>query len=324
MSETDGLVCAYHLDGKGRATRIGWEDLGAAPPPGGFLWVHLDRGAESAADWLSDQSGLEPMVVQALLAEETRPRCTRFNDGFIVNLRGVNLNPGAEPEDMVSLRIWLDPARIVTVRLRRIMAVEDVRAGLDQGSAPETSAGLLVQLAAGLTRRMEPVIAEIDDVLDELEERRGAEEAAEARARIAAIRRKAALLRRFIGPQREALHALGAAEVNLLTAQHKQRLRETANDITRFVESLNAAWERAAVMNDELTNRLAEQTNQRLYLLSIVAMIFMPLSFVTGLLGVNVGGIPAADSAAGFALVTALLFVIGALEVWLFRRLRWL
>ena len=109
-----------------------------------------------------------------------------------------------------------------------------------------------------------------------------------------------------------------------MAAYQRHRLRETADDITRYVELLNAAWERAAVMQDELTNRLAEETNERLYLLSVIAGIFLPLSFVTGLLGINVGGMPAANSSYGFIGVVVLLALLGVFEVWLFRRLRWI
>lgn len=325
MSDANGLICAYRVDSSGGATALGWDDLaGAAPEAGGYIWAHLDRHSEDAVRWLRDDSGVDPLVQDALLAEETRPRCTPVGAGFIVNLRGVNLNPGAAPEDMVSLRVWIEQHRIISVRLRRLMAVQDVRERLDAGTGPRTTPDFLVSLAERLSERMEPVISGLDDELDELEALEFEQAGRGLRTRLRQIRRRAAILRRYIAPQRDALSRFAAEETQWMASYQRYRLRETADDITRFVELLNAAWERAAVMQDELTNRLAEQTNERLYLLSLIAGIFLPLSFVTGLLGINVGGIPAAESGFGFAAVVLLLLLLGVAEVWIFRRLRWL
>lgn len=325
MSDPDGLICAYRVDAAGQVTALGWHDLGAAPrEAGGYLWVHLDRQSADAERWLRERSGIDPLVQDALLAEETRPRCSPIGPGFIVNLRGVNLNPGAAPEDMVSLRIWIEEDRIISVRLRRLMAVQDIQQSLEAGTGPRTTPDFLIGLAERLAERMEPVIAALEDELDGLEALDLENASRNLRTRLRHIRRKSAILRRFIAPQRDALSRFTLEETAWVAAYQRHRLRETADDITRFVELLNVAWERAAVMQDELTNRLAEQTNERLYLLSLIAGIFLPLSFVTGLLGINVGGIPAAQSAFGFAGVVLLLLALGLVEIWLFRRLRWL
>ena len=94
--------------------------------------------------------------------------------------------------------------------------------------------------------------------------------------------------------------------------------------VSLVVEDLEAARERTAVTQDELDNRLSEQLNRRMYALSIVAGIFLPLSFVTGLLGINVAGIPGSETGWAFAAVCAALAVVGVGELWLFRKSGWL
>ncbi len=94
--------------------------------------------------------------------------------------------------------------------------------------------------------------------------------------------------------------------------------------MTRSIEELDAARDRAAVTQEELGSRLTEATNQRLYVLSIVTAFFLPLGFVCSLLGVNVGGVPLQhDDWAFWALIG--MFGVGvALQLWLFRRRGWL
>ena len=101
-------------------------------------------------------------------------------------------------------------------------------------------------------------------------------------------------------------------------------LRELLERTARFVEDLDSARDRAAITQEELNNRLSEQMNKAMYVLSIVAAIFLPLSLLTGLLGINVGGIPGAENKWAFLLVTFLLVLIALMLISLFRRIKWL
>ena len=67
-------------------------------------------------------------------------------------------------------------------------------------------------------------------------------------------------------------------------------------------------------------DRRAETMNRQMLILSVVAAIFLPLGLITGLLGINVGGIPGADNPWAFAIVCVLLVVLGALQFWWFKR----
>ena len=101
-------------------------------------------------------------------------------------------------------------------------------------------------------------------------------------------------------------------------------MREASDQLSRYLEDLDEARDRAAVTQEELVNRLSEQMNNKMYLLSIVAAIFLPLGFLTGLLGINVGGIPGADSKLGFTTFLILLLTVVIFQFWLFKKKKWL
>lgn len=112
--------------------------------------------------------------------------------------------------------------------------------------------------------------------------------------------------------------------MNTTLVEHDRlQVREASDKITRLVEDLDAAKDRAAVAYEELSSRVAEQMNQRMYLLSLVAGLFLPLGFLTGLLGVNVGGIPLADNPWGFVGVVLFLLALVLVQVLVFRRRHW-
>ena len=324
MNDNDGLIAAFLFDGVGGGREFDWEEIRSWQPEHGVLWVHLDYTNEGARSWLRTASDLDPFVADALLQEETRPRCVAAADGLLVWLRGVNMNPNAEPEDMVSIRIWANQDRIVTTRHRRLLSISDLRDALKAGSGPRTSGDFLVQISDRMVARMADVIDDIDERVAALEDEILVSESHRLRPLLADVRRQIIGLRRYLAPQREAMARLLQERADWLHERDRLRLREVGDRVMRYVEDLDAARDRAAVTQEELNSRLSEQMDRRMYVLSIVAAIFLPLGFITGLLGINVGGIPGADFPFAFLFVCAALGVLAGTQFWLLRRKRWM
>lgn len=323
MTEQDGLVCAAILDGTGGATIVDWVGIRGWQADDGPIWIHLQRNVAESDRWLRDESGLDRFTVQALLEEDPRPRTAVAGDGILAVLRGVNLNPGADPEDMVSVRLFATKDRIISVRTRVLASVQAMRDDLSQGRGARTAPGVLARLAEYLAIRMDPVIEDIENRLGDLEANISVGRSTDLRRNLHEIRREAIALRRHIAPQRDAMNGFPGIESPLLDAAQRNRLREVADRTMRHVEDLDAVRDRTAVLQDELTTQMSDQMNRTMYLLTVVATVMLPLGFVTGLLGVNVGGIPGADTPWAFAALCAILTVLVAVEVVLLRRLRW-
>ena len=249
---------------------------------------------------------------------------TSFANGLVVNLRGVNLNEGAEPEDMVSIRIWLDAKRVITTRRRRLKAAQDIKAEILNGRRFDTPGLLVSRIAAQLTKRMTPFIEEIEDEVDALEDAILLNGDENVRSKLAAVRHDAVMLRRFIAPQRDALTRLAQDESELFDGAARIDLRETADQVTRLTEEIDAARERAMVLQDQLTDQRAEEMNRNMMILSVVAAIFLPLGFLTGLFGINVGGMPGVDDPVAFWIVVAVCVALGAGLALYFKAKKWL
>ena len=324
MSKDTNLICAYLLDGEGGGRSLGWPEIQAWKPEDGVLWVHLDRKGAETRKWLEDQSGVDPIVGQALLEEDVRPRILPVGCGLLVVLRGVNLNPGADPSDMVGLRLLIEERRVISLRHARLMAVNDVREALERGDGAKNPGDLLVTAAGGLVERMGPVIADIDDEIDTLEEQVLTSHSTELRSALAEVRQQAIALRRYLAPQRDVVSRLPLERVEWLDDMQRALLREVAERTTRYVEDLDSGRERAQVVQDELNNRLADRMNRTMYLLTVVSAVLLPPSLLTGLLGINVGGMPGVESPWAFAIVAVAIVAVAVVEVVLLRRLRWI
>ncbi|UCD66368.1 MAG: zinc transporter ZntB [Deltaproteobacteria bacterium] len=323
-TENEGLILAYILDGTGGGRKAGWEEINNWQREQGILWIHIDYSNEVSQDWLYNKSGLEEVISDALTEEDSRPRCTLFQDGLLLGLRGVNMNPGSDPEDMVGVRVWLDDNRIISTRRRRILSVSDIQNALEQGDGPDSMGEFLVQLAGRVMERMRQVIDDLEDSVADLEDKVLTAESRQLRTQLADLRRQAISLRRYLAPQREALSRLLTEKISWLDDDSRIRLREVSDQLARYLEDLDEARDRAAVTQEELVNRLSEQMNNKMYLLSIVAAIFLPLGFLTGLLGINVGGIPGAESKLGFSVFVILLVIVVVFQIWYFKKKKWL
>jgi len=297
------------------------------PDKSQLCWFHARWEDPVASQWLATGAGISSEVHDALTAPETRPRCTvmrtSHGDGAVINLRGVNLHEGAVPEDMISVRIWLEADRVISTWRRPLLAIQDLMDGMERGTGPVSPGDFAAKLALRLADRAEPVVATLNETVDGLEEAvLGDATPNGLRGQLADVRRTAILLRRYMFPQRDALSTLAIEDLDWLSERDRSKLREATDRITRLAEELDAIRERAAVVQDQLVERRAEAMNRSMLILAVVAAVFLPLGLLTGLLCINVGGMPGAETKWAFWAVCGLLLLTTAFNLWLYRRLK--
>ena len=323
----DPFLFGFGFAADGAATPLTWQDvisgrLAEFPR----YWLHLNRRSAEVQDWLEKHSGLDDLASEALVQEDTRPRAVRHGKGFLINLRGVNLNEGEALEDMLALRMWASEHALITLRAKRIMAVRDVEADVRNGDVPNSTGGLVAAIADALTNRTEPEIARFDEQADQFEDDLLDAKVRLPRSALPDFRRRVLQVRRYIMPQRDALAQLvrEGAQAGLFDEHDLLHLRESADRVTRLAEELDTIRERSTVLQEQVIEERAEVMNQRLFVLSILSAVFLPISFVTGLFGVNVGGMPGVDSAEAFGMLVGALAVATLIMLAIFRWRRWI
>lgn len=321
---SEHILRACLLDGAGGATPLAQDKLVGLDQVDGLVWLHFDGSRPEARDGLKAAfPKLDLLVLDALLDVETRPRMTQIDDGVLLMLRGVNLNDGQEPEDMVSVSVWAEPNRIICVSHERVRAVGDLEALLQSGKGPKDTGQFLSMLCKRLIQRLEPTLSALDDATDAIEEQVLVTPDVSLREQIVDVRGQAIAFRRYLAPQRDAIDLLLLADIDWLGDRHLRHFQESYNHVTRYVEDLDAIRERCQIVKDEIAHALADRLNRQMYVLSVITAIFLPLSFLTGLLGINIGGIPGAESGSAFWIFLGLLAGLVALQVALFKWLKW-
>ena len=287
-----------------------------------FSWVHIDGRDQQAMRWLEDDAhGLPETARFNLTAAETRPRCQPLHDGVIINLRGPRQSAEEEGDELVSIRIWAERGRVVSLCFRRLAGLETLRERMDAGDFLDPG-DLIAALSIQIAKQLDPVVADLGDQVDDCELELSGEGFVLRRA-IAKARSTAISYRRFIVPQRQALEAMSLLEQDWIEDDDRIHLREAADRFARMAEELEAVRERSALLHEQITDLRAEKIDRRSLIIAVVALIFLPLTFVTGLFGMNVDGIPYAHHPLSFWAVTGFSLLVGLVVAGYFVAARW-
>ena len=315
---------ALLFDGHGGARALSESEVDSWSAGDGVLWVDCDQNHKAAKTWLTDHSQIDKNLLAIVLAGETRPRSLVEPDGLAIIMRGINMNPGAVPDDMVAIRVVIEKSRIITSHRRTVLSIRDVRDGLLAGTGPKTVGDFLIGLTGFLAVRIEAAVENIEEMLENLDGEITEGDIGSMRSKLGVIRRQAAAIRRHLAPQRDALERLARSTTSIMTDKDLIAVRDEGDHVTRYIEDLDLARENALVTQEDLMNRVAQEQNSRMYLLSVVAAIFLPLTFVTGLLGMNVAGLPGTVSPYSFTVSTIVMIGLGFGLVLFFKWRKWI
>ncbi|MCJ9428344.1 zinc transporter ZntB [Kordiimonas marina] len=323
MSKKALLNCYYLDPGDQKEPGSGEEvSLSEEMPP---VWLHFDVSGKGAKEAIHKAAPyLDETTIDALCAEDTRPRVEEFGKEYLVILKGANLNPESEPEDMVSLRIWSDGRHIISGQRRRVFAAQKLIDRLKASGKPAKASEVIVGLTINIIDNLGPPVNDLLDEVDALEEDMLKSADIEMRHTLIDLRQRVLALRRYLTPLRQAVGELRELAVEWLGEKATRRLREGHAVLARHIEDLDAARERLQFSQEQLVAESSDRLNRNMYTLSIVAAIFLPLSFLTGLLGINVGGMPGANDASAFWWVTAGCVSVAVALLLYFRRGGWL
>ncbi|WP_066557926.1 zinc transporter ZntB [Croceicoccus bisphenolivorans] len=326
----EALLFGRVLDGQGGGRAVTWEEAREWSPglPGSgreneVIWLHMCRNQHGIQDWLEHALSIPEPTAELLVSDQTRPRAFREGDTLVATLRGINFNPNAEPEDMVSMQLWSDGKRVITLRRFPLQTPRDTLALIDAGHGPTDAGALITSLTEQMIARMNRSIVDMNDHIDQLEDADLDGDNEALLEKIATIRRNCLALKRHMSPQHEAFERISRDAPDWFEDHDRREIAETIDRLSRYLDDIDISKESAVVLQDDIRARAVARSERTSYLLTIVAAIFLPLGFLTGLLGINVGGMPGTGNPNAFWEVVALCGAILVMQFALFWRWKW-
>lgn len=330
MTEEDFSTYAVRV-GKAGLDKLDPESVSAAGSGDGIIWLHCSGDIERTQDYLHKRELIPGNAVAAICGELTRPRFFVDEDkNTLLTLRTTRETP-AFPQDYMSLRMYATPNLIVSVSLRVTDIVAVFLQKLVQSHNNRESFSrekIFLALCDYISEDFTDYIATLDENINALEDNWDDKHKVDLDTLIA-TRQKVSRLSRYMTPQYEAVQKIAQYVENLTLPAvdkkyHHQNWPQVQNGVRRDIEALTEMRERLSILQDTLQQFSSEKINRTMYMLSIVATFFLPLTFVTGVLGMNVAGIPASDYPKAFWVVCGLMLAIAVVQWILFKRWQWL
>jgi len=331
-----GLICGYRLQPGQSAQAIdttqawAWLQARAVSSPAAdvapadaqpFLWLHFNLSHAQAVRWIERHAGMPDTFFEALREGSHSTRIERDDNTLIAVLNDVHFDFAFEPLDSATLWIGVTPHLVVTARTQPLRSVDALRTAVRGGQCPHSSAALLEQLmrtqADGLVRIVREVTQRVDRIEDELLSNR----LDHKRARLGVLRRLLVRLQRLLAPEPAALFRLLQRPPGWMTEEDAQELRDASEEFSVVLRDMQGLQERIKLLQEEIAANVQEANSRTLFVLTVFTVLALPINILTGLFGMNVGGIPLADNAHGFWVIVALLAGFTLAAAWL--ALRW-
>lgn len=310
----DAVAAAYRFDpGSGACRQTGVDPLPEAGD--GWVWLHLKLTDTRARHWLARRDTLPPAVAQWLLDGPDRVQVQRLDGWLVGAANGLHHDFAFEPDQISRLRFCLGPNLLVTGRRHPLRAIDGIRRSLAAGRTPATALAMLAlvveHLAAEAEATVESLMDEVDGIEDRVLDDRSTSRTVEDRQALGRIRRSAAALRRHLLPEGVVL-AAGLDDLpDWADPEGRAGLAAAAERFRRAARSLDEVIDRTRMLQEEIAAQRAEAMNRSLLALAVLTAIFLPMTLITGIFGMNVAGLPGLESPDAFLWVMLLILAAG-------------
>jgi zinc transporter len=315
------LLWGFGFDADGRPLILEPELASAfAPQPGGWVWLHFDLLDQRCQNWLSALSHLHETGRATLLSTGDHQHMRVATDCLAGVLADTIRKLDDVTEDLGHWRFAIAEGLVISAGRHSLQAIETVRQEIANGAALRAPANLVEAILEAIAGDCERRVQRLSDDLDRIEDRALADAVHDDRRPLGHLRRHVVRLHRRIGSLLTMIHRLDhqakaepAASLHLAVARVTQRLVDLEH-------ALREMQERGRLLQEEVSNKLATETNNYLQAISVITALFLPPTLIVGIWGMNVKGLPLTDSDNGFVWVMLLSVACSAATYWLLKR----
>ena len=288
---------------------------------GGVTWFDIDIAVDADREWLMAWQEINEQTRQALLEPVRFNHYEQVPDGTLLSVRTLRPGQTEDVTDLADLKLLIGPTRAVTVRSGTLVAVDQLRQHLLSDRTLVTAVDLLGFLVSAMTNRMEAVIYDLTQDIDDVEDALLDGNSVPPPQTLSELRRRIFRTRRQVNGTQQVLAPMTTDPALALDADDRETLNRASDHVARYLGSLDECRTRVEVLEDQIDAQRSETMTRSSLNLTIVATVFLPLSFITGLLGMNVGGIPDEHNPLGFWLVTGSSIILSVVAWrWLRRK----
>ncbi len=294
---------------------------GGAP----LVWMDVPSKAEDELKQIASVTGLHELTIEDMINTEVRPKTEEFERYLFVVFKALRLDADRGEVTAPDFNAALGANFLVTTHETELEAARHVRERVAKhpASAARGPAFLLYMVLDSIVDAYFPVMDQLEDVIDRIENRLfdGFEQgvAQEIYRWKAVVSR----LRRHVSPQRDTMVALANRPQDLVPAETQVYLRDVYDHLIRVNDHLDAFRDILQGAMESYMTQVSNRMNQVMKTLSVVATIMLPLGILTGLYGTNFAHLPGQETPGAFWIFVGGMVALMAGGALVFKLLRW-
>ncbi|MGB3097215.1 MAG: magnesium/cobalt transporter CorA [Candidatus Deferrimicrobiaceae bacterium] len=298
-------------------------------PENGVLWLDIwglsDPGVVKS---VGDRFGFHPLALEDVLNIPQRPKVDRYENHLLIVLREVRY-----PEETEQVSLFLSDRLVVTFQERAGDPFDSIRDRLRKGLGKLRSEGadyLTYALCDAVVDSYFPVLEKLGEEVESLEETVISNPIPPILREIRGVKRQLLEVRRAVWPARDAMSELLREDSDLIRPETRVFLRDCYDHTIQVMDMLETYREMAASLVDEYLSAMSNRMNETMKVLTMMASIFIPLSFIAGLYGMNFDpqaspfNMPELSWRYGYPLVLIVMAATAGMLIYYFRKKKWL
>ncbi|GHO89873.1 magnesium/cobalt transporter CorA [Dictyobacter formicarum] len=305
----------------------------ALQDPQAIIWLDIqsDQHLEKYTDLLAKEFHLQPLIIEKIQEDKERAKLLSYHNYFYLVVHGLEFD-GEEIEAATpKLDIIFSKNFLITIHLSKLPWLEEVHQSISEdqsedGVLQKGTAYLLHEILDSLVDSYFPILDEIDDLVDELENATVEQDSNDTQGRIFSMKRVLAQMRRVISPQVEVSNSLITRTGDTIPTEIEPYFADVHDHLIRTFEVLDSYRDLMSGLLDVYLTTVANRQNEIMKQLALISTIFLPITFVTGVFGQNFGHSPQVEFDAGFNFWLILLFMalVTIMQIWYFRYRKWI
>ena len=311
-----GLICGFwiHPDRPTEALpTLAQAQARLSQPDGGYLWLHLNLAHAGALPWLRRNAALAESFDEAQQQGSRSSRIERVGEHLFAVLNDVTFDFAFDVGDVSTLWMQVSEHLVLSVRRAPLRSVDRLRMAIKRGDRPRSSVALLDHLLRDQADELQRIVRQATERVDDIEDALLAGRHAGHGSEVAALRRLMVRLQRLLAPEPSALLRMLSNPPEWVAERDKQQLQQASEEFALVLRDIQALQERIRAVQDETSARVAQENNQTLYVLTMVTVLALPINLISGLFGMNVGGLPLLAHPHGFWVVVGLIVLLTGL-----------
>ncbi len=319
-------VFRFSRDGSVRT----FDDLAVAgwtPDGEDAVWIDLEAPTDDELTILTDPFHFHPLAIEDCLTPEHQPKVEDFGGTLFLIFRGIDSNPPLAGFQTLKLAAFLGSNYLVTYHRRAMRSVSLVCERYDKESGRglfRSADHLLYEILDHLIEHYFPVLENLEEEIDAIEDELLGDCGPETLDRVLATKRRVQEIKRTLAPHREVFTRIGRDSFPMIARESAVFYRDLYDSTVRLSENADSYRDLLTNLFDAYLSVVSQRINEVMKVLTVIATIILPLTFIVGVYGMNFDHMPELHWRYGYVAVWGVMIAVAAALLWGFRRGGWI